>query len=553
MNAKEEQDFRNKLAALRQQQRRERHEERKAEAAQDSSHRRLSRAERGSVEEAFRAIKENKNPRTARAEDVLEVLAEAERGRPGADARETERSRAQSLAHKLWCRRGWLAELRPVELTCLSFVLVILLGSLLLSLPIATRSGQPAPYLTALYTATSATSVTGLVVEDTMLFWSTFGHVVIALLIQIGGISLLTIISAVSFGLHRRLALSTRVAIQNSTAADSFDSAYSLVGKILAVTGTMEGLAALLLTWRFSQYMPFLHALKKACFQAVSAFCNAGFDLMGDYSGPYSSLSAFQHDPVVLLVTALLLISGGLGFVLWTDPGLWRRGRRMSFHSRLVLSVSAFLLVLGTVFFFFVERHGEIGGMPFGERLLNSFFQSASLRTAGFNSVDQGALEESSKMLGGIWMIIGAGPASTGGGIKVTTLALLLAALRQDLVASSAEIHLLRHRISPTLIRRSSSIFMLALTIVCLLTLILKLSDPAGSSLIDCFYEASSAFGTVGLSATGSAHWSVLGKLALIVTMYIGRVGPVALALSFMTRHEEQKYTIYPEGKTFVG
>lgn len=456
----------------------------------------------------------------------------------------------------------WLKN-NPTRMVILSFVLVILSGAVLLTLPISSRSAQATPFITALFTSTSATCVTGLILVDTMLYWSFFGQFVILLLIQIGGLSLLTILSAFGLTLHRHFTLTTTRALADTTASDGLTDTFSLVKKVILITIAAEAAGAAILAWRFSLRMPFASALWKGIFHGVSAFCNAGFDLMGDYSGPFSSLTAFNDDPLVLPVTGLLIISGGLGFIVWNDLLHFpQKKHQLSFHSKLVLIMSAALLLSGALFFYFHEggtvlKNGiGLGNLPVWQRINASCFQSATLRTAGFNSIDQAALSDPSKLMSSLYMLIGAAPASTGGGIKVTTAALLLAGVCSDLKGKGEETVLLGHRLRQDLIRRSTGLFVMGLAITMGVAFLMSVSQANAESpinYIDLIYESTSAFGTVGLSSAGTPALGLNSHLLLIATMYVGRVGPASLALSFMTKKPLPARQVYPEGRTFVG
>lgn len=460
--------------------------------------------------------------------------------------------------------RHWFNS-NPTRMVTLSFLAVILTGTLLLCLPVSSAEGTPTAFLTALFTSTSATCVTGLILQDTATSWSGFGEFVIMNLIQIGGLSLLTILSAFGLGLHRRMNLGTTRALQDTTAGSGFQDTFSLVRRVILVTAVCELTGALLLFSRFVGHMTVRQALWKSLFHAVSSFCNAGFDLMGDITGPYSSLSSFNADPLILPTSALLLIGGGLGFVVWDDIVNLRRDHQLQFHSRLVLGLTAFLLGFGTLYFFFFEGptlitpdgSKTLGDLPFMQRLNAAFFQSATLRTAGYNSIDQGSLSDTGKIIGAILMLIGGGPASTAGGIKVTTLAVVLSGVLSDFKGLGEEAHLFRHRIKQDLIRRAFSVFMMGLGIVILISLALSLDPQIRANpdirYPDLVYEAASAFGTVGVSSMGTSNAGTLSRILLITTMYIGRVGPASLALSFIAKKPMPARRIYPEGRTFVG
>ncbi|MGI6077515.1 MAG: TrkH family potassium uptake protein [Fastidiosipilaceae bacterium] len=454
----------------------------------------------------------------------------------------------------------WLTA-SATRLITLSFALVILIGTGLLTLPVASADGHSVGLVRALFTATSATCVTGLVIGDTALTWTTFGHIVILLLIQIGGLGLITIMSFFMLAARRKMKLKTMLAMQESVGTDSFATAGGLVKRIILVTASCELIGGLILTWRYALLMPFGRALGTGLFQGVSAFCNAGFDLLGTFSGPYSSLVAFNSDPVVLFTTALLIIIGGLGFVVWDDIVNVFKTKRLHYHSRLVLTMTGLLLLVGTIFFALAEWNntgdGCLGSLPVWQRPIAAFFHSVTLRTAGFNSIDQTLLTHPSKIVGIFLMFTGAGPASTGGGVKVTTMAILFATISSYFHGREG-ISLVHYRYNRELVRRAlviTSVGMLILLTGGLLITFFEASRlHAGDfTTLDIFYEMTSGFATVGVTSLSTPTLTVPSWLVLIAGMYLGRVGPASFAIGVTFHQNSEKDIIYPEGKTFVG
>lgn len=455
----------------------------------------------------------------------------------------------------------WL-NAKPARVICASFLLVILTGALLLTLPIASESGKSLGFLKALFTATSATCVTGLIVIDTATGWTTFGEMVIIALIQIGGLGLVTISAFFYSLLRRKSSLRTMVLTAESTASFGFADVYKLVRKIVLITLSIEGIGAVLLAWRyFLQFGPV--GIYKGAWQSVSAFCNAGFDLLGDTKyGPYASLVGLNNDPTVILTTGLLLVFGGLGFVVWTDILALPWKRRLDYHSRVVLLATATLITVGTLFFYFAERYNTssqfaMGNLPVAERWLASWFQSVTPRTAGFNSIDQASMTDSSKLLSTILMFIGAAPGSTGGGIKVTTFTVIVATIISDIFGEE-DMLLLKHRIPRDVFTRALAIFGLGLTILLTGTMLMTFFEHAALSAgkfstLDLLFEEASAFGTVGLTAAGTPQLTHASWLVLIPSMYLGRVGPASFAIGLAMRKTRHTERIHPEGKTLVG
>lgn len=466
-----------------------------------------------------------------------------------------------------------LININPTRLIVSSFAAVILLGAVLLTLPIATVSGQSAGFLKALFTSTSCVCVTGLVVEDTATFWSAFGKWVIILLIQIGGLGIVTITSFFYSFLRRKATLKTLVIAQESTASFSFNDVMILVRKIILITLTTEAIGAVILSWRFIQRYGVFTGIAKGCFQAVSAYCNAGFDLHGDTIAPgmlaigatdgkYSSLIAWNNDPVVILTTGFLIIFGGLGFLVWNEILMNRKTRKLSFHAKVVLAMTGLLLAVGTVAFLATEWSNtrnpySLGSLPVWQRPVAAFFQAVTPRTAGFNSIDQASLHDTSKFITILLMFIGAAPGSTGGGIKVTTFAVFVATILSD-ITNHDEILLSRHRISRETFTRALAVLGLGLMIVLSATMVLgyievQALDAGKISFLDLFFEATSAFATVGLTSAGTPGLHPGSWMVLIPAMYLGRVGPAAFAISLAMRSAKKRDIVHPEGKILVG
>jgi len=452
---------------------------------------------------------------------------------------------------------------RPGRVIALSFLGVILIGTVLLVLPVASQNRQSIGLLQALFTATSATCVTGLVTVDTATYWSVFGKTVILLLIQIGGLGLVTITSFFYTFMRRKASLKAMVATQESTANFGFADVMHLVRKIVLITLVVELIGGFLLTLRFAQTLSWPRALGKGFFLAVSAFCNAGFDLTGDMpAGPFSSLTGMNSDPVILGVIGFLIIVGGLGFVVWTDLLQFFRKRKLNFHSKVVLSLTAILLTVGTIGFFLAEYQNtggqqSLGGLSGWQRPANAFFQSITARTAGFNSIDQASLTDSSKLMTAILMFIGAAPGSTAGGIKVTTFAVIVATIISD-IRQRENIILFRHRLLRETFTRAFAIMGLAMGIVIVVSLLLSAVERAGLeaghfSFLDLLFETISAFGTVGLSTVGTPQLSRISWSILIPVMYLGRIGPASFAISLAMKRTLQREPLHPEGRTLVG
>lgn len=441
--------------------------------------------------------------------------------------------------------------LNPTRLIAVGFALLILLGSFLLTLPWSSRSGETTGFLTCLFTATSATCVTGLVRVDTFLHWSGFGQLVILLLIQLGGLGFVTVISMISMVLGQRIGLGQRIMMASAMNMDQTAGVVRVVRHALIGTFSIEGIGALLLSIRFIPLFGFPKGIWFSIFHSISAFCNGGFDLMGEYSGEFSSMMAFQDEPLVLVVLMLLIIVGGLGFFVWEDWRTHRAWQGLSLYSRLVLSITGVLIFMGWVLILWMEwdNPATLGPMSAPEKIFNALFQSVTLRTAGFAALDQAGLTESTSALSMLLMLIGGSSGSTAGGIKTVTVGVLLLFLWSNLRGEGKVV--LKGRTIPAQ-------KLLDGTTLVLVVLVLFISGSMTLSLMDdlpfglAAYEVASALGTVGLSAGATTQLSVGGCLMIILFMFLGRVGILSFSIAFLTRRKESKLR-YPAADIMIG
>ncbi len=442
------------------------------------------------------------------------------------------------------------ARINPARILLVTFAAAISIGVMLLMLPAATVDRLGANFIDALFTATSATCVTGLIVRDTGSYFTEFGQLVILVLIQIGGLGIMTLSTLFALMLGRKLGFRQEEQMRDILDQSSTVSMYKLIVKIFSITFVFEFIGAILLFIRFKPSFGYAHALKSSLFHSISAFCNAGFSLYPD------SLSAFAGDWTVNLVIMTLIICGGLGFVVIDDimkvsklkssiAGKWVR---LTVHSRLVLIMTFILTVAGTMAVFFFEIDNTLLDFSTVDKLLVSLFQTVTLRTAGFNTIDIAALHEVTLFVGMLFMFIGASPASTGGGIKTTTFAVLLLSIR-CLLRSRDEVELFGRTIHHQTVYKSIAILMFSFTFLVISALFLLSTQAAG--LADILFEAISAIGTVGLSTGVTQILDVRGKLIIIVLMYVGRIGPLTVALAL---GEVRKVHIeYPQARVTVG
>lgn len=421
-------------------------------------------------------------------------------------------------------------KISTTRLIALSFLIVILTGSVLLCLPVSSQNGEWTNFIDALFTATSATCVTGLVVFDTYTHWSLFGQLVILVMIQIGGIGLMTIIIMVFIFLKRKISLHERLILMQSAGTVRISGMVKLVKRIVTGTLICEGAGALLLAVRFIPQMGFLQGVYYAVFHSVSAFCNAGFDLMGKYE-PFSSLTAYETDPLVSIVIMLLIIVGGIGFLVWDE--IIRYGyhfKKYSLHAKIVLSTTLFLIVVGTLGIFWLEYDGGLTGLSFGDKLLSSVFMSVTTRTAGFNTMDLSSLGEAGSLFSMVLMFIGGSPGSTAGGIKTSTLAVVFFAMI-SMSRGQKQVTLFKRTLGVDIVKQASVIIIIYLTGILTATVLICHLEPY--SLTDVLFETISAAATVGLSRGLTPSLGAVSHIILAFLMFAGRIGGLSMMLVF--------------------
>lgn len=437
---------------------------------------------------------------------------------------------------------GLRREPRPEEWLVFGFLGIILLGTLLLALPVATKDGHSIGLLDSLFTATSAVCVTGLVAVDTGTTFSLFGQAVLLVLIQVGGLGFMVFATRAMMMLGRRISIKNRLLIRESMNGTSLSNLGILTRHYLLLALGIEAVGAALLVIRFVPMYGLRRGLWFAVFHAVSAFCNAGFDLFGRFS----SLTGFATDPLVLITVAALIVLGGLGFSVILEVLRSRHGlKNLSLHARIVLTFTLALLLAGTAFYTLVER-GRLD-------VFNAFFQSVTMRTAGFNSVDLSAFTDSSKLFSSLLMMVGASPASTGGGMKTTTVA-VVALLIFSVVKGDDGVNAARRRISADTVRRALAVVALFLTMLTLGTISLSIIENGRFALADVLFECASAMGTVGVSAIGTPNLHPVSRVVLLPMMFLGRVGPLTLAVAIARRQGGIKPVArLPEEKIMIG
>lgn len=435
---------------------------------------------------------------------------------------------------------------KPELIISLSFLILILTGAILLALPIASKNGKSIGFINALFTSASASCVTGLVVVNTTSYWSVFGKFVIILLIQMGGLGTMLIISLVSLMLGRKIGLTERLLIKEGAGLDSYSGIVKLSKNIIIFSLVVEFLGASVLYIRLNQIYGSFTGLIYSLFHSISAFCNAGFDIFGN------SLVDFKGDLVINLSIAFLIIIGGLGYSVFYDVYKSRRFRKLALHSKVALTITAFLILFGTISFYLLEyKEPSMHGFTQKEKILSSFFMSVTSRTAGFNSLNIGLMKGSSVVLTILLMFIGASPASTGGGIKTTTFGVLVMSTF-SVLRGDEEVSIFKKRIPMEVILRSITIFFFASGIVLFVSMAITLIEGEKFFFLDILYETVSAFATVGITRGITPFISNFSKIILTFLMFIGRVGPTTVALGLLKR-KNKKLTKYAKGKIIVG
>lgn len=439
--------------------------------------------------------------------------------------------------------------LTQTQIIVMGYGFIILSGALLLMLPVSSRTGEVTPFIDTFFTATSASCVTGLIIADTFQHWSMFGQCIILILIQIGGLGFMTIGVFMAIILGRKIGLWTRGTLQESVNIMQVGGIVRLAKKIIVGTAFFEGLGALILACRFSREMSLGKAVYYGIFHSISAFCNAGFDLMGE-GGAYSSLTHYYNDWTVNLVIMSLIVIGGIGFFVWNDISVNKFAfKKYRLHTKLVLITTAILIFGGAALLFFFERNNTIAGMPLGDQILCSLFGSVTARTAGFNTIDTAALTDSSKMFTTILMFIGGSPGSTAGGIKTTTFVVLVIYMLANL-KKQVHCNVMGRRLEDTSIRKASAV--MCINLFAVITAVLIIVTVQDMPAVDVVFEVTSAIGTVGMSTGITRELETISKIVLIFLMYCGRVGSMTFALS-LRGHKIEAPVKDPVEKIMIG
>lgn len=436
-------------------------------------------------------------------------------------------------------KKPFSKQLNQIQSIALGFFVMIAVGSLLLMLPVSSLSGEMTPYLDCLFTSTSASCVTGLVVVDTYQHWSNFGQAIILVMLQVGGLGFMTVGVWFSVFLKKRVGIRERGLLQESLNLGEIGGMVRLVKKVVKGTILFEGTGAIILAVRFIPELGVTRGIWYGVFHSVSAFCNGGFDLMGRYAA-FDSLCRYADDIVVNVVIMTLIIVGGIGFLVWDDiseKGLRIRSYRL--HTKIVLFTTIVLLAVSSVLFYFLEKDGTMRGMSGTGKVLSSMFSAVTPRTAGFNTIDTGALSNGSKLLTMCLMFIGGSPGSTAGGIKTTTLFVILAYILASF-RSKNEIDAFKRRLSGEVVQKALLVF--GVNFVLTITVALLICTVQPELLMDqVLFEAFSAIGTAGMSMGVTRQLGSVARILIILLMYCGRVGSLTFAMSLLKTKKTAK------------
>lgn len=439
------------------------------------------------------------------------------------------------------------------------FLIAIFIGGCILTLPIASKSGEATPFVDALFTATTSICVTGLTTVVTAEHWSLFGQIVILALIQFGGFGVVTFTTTILLILRKRITLMDRLLIQDAYNLDTLKGLVKLTIKIMQGTLIVEGIGAIFFSFQFIPEFGIMKGIWYSIFHAISAFCNAGIDLIGP-----TSFVPYQTNPLISINTMLLIILGGIGYPVWWDLikksklalkeqfSIKKFVQKMELHTKIALTVTAFLILFGATFIFLNEYNNDLtlGKLNFGQKIMASFFQSVTFRTAGYFTIPQEGLKISSAFIGVILMFIGGSPSGTAGGIKTVTMAVLILAALSS-IKGKQDVEIYHRKIVDGYVKKALAVFLFSFTTLMVSTI--SLSVVENRDFIDILYETASALGTVGLTRNLTSSLSEVGKYIIIITMYLGRIGPISLALALKVSKDRGKGLHLPEEKILVG
>lgn len=436
-------------------------------------------------------------------------------------------------------------KLNPVQILAIGFLTIVVFGAILLSLPISSNSGESTNFIDSLFTSTSAVCVTGLVTLNTSTHWNYFGKTIIIILIQIGGLGFMSFTTLFAILLKKKITLRERLILQEAMNTFGLQGLVRLIRYILVFTVLVEFLGALLFSTQFIPEFGFLKGIYFSIWHSISAFCNAGFDLFGN------SLINYSSNVTVILTASALIIVGGLGFTVWSELYNYKGYKKLSLHSKVVILITAILVIGGAVLMFIFEFNNPntLQNMNIIDKLTNSLFASVTPRTAGFNSIPTDGMSMAGRFLTIILMFIGGSPGSTAGGIKTATIGIVILTII-SIIRGREDTEVFGKRLSKDAVYKAIAVFILGLTVVMGVTMILSITET--TSLEYILYEAASAIGTAGLTLGLTPNLSVIGKVIIMITMYLGRVGAMTVVLALANRKRKNTYR-FPEDKILIG
>lgn len=437
--------------------------------------------------------------------------------------------------------------LKPAKIFAIGFFSVILIGAILLMMPFSSKSGNFTSFIDALFTSTSAVCVTGLAVFTTSEYWSSIGKTIIIILIQFGGLGVMTVASMGAIAIGRRVSLKSRLAMKDSLNESGISGVVRLTKQIILLTFFIEALGAFFLSFTFVKEFGYVKGILYSIFHSISAFCNAGFDLIGS-----ASLAPYRLNLNVNLSITFLIIFGGIGFGVIVDMFTFKKKKKF-LHTKFVIAITLLLIISGFLLFFLIEFNNEktLGNYGLVDKVKIAYFQSVTTRTAGFSTIDQANLKDTSLIITNILMFIGGSPGSTAGGIKTTTIGVLIIATF-SIIRGSNDINLFKKRLTRDLVVKAVTVFFIALTVVFTSIILLTITDPH-IPLGKIVFESVSAFATVGLSTGITSSLSELGRIIISITMFFGRVGPLTIILAVATNSESTNLIKYAEGRINIG
>jgi trk system potassium uptake protein TrkH len=439
-------------------------------------------------------------------------------------------------------------KLSEVQVLALGFAILIFTGGAVLSLPISSSNGEATKFIDALFTATSATCVTGLITVDTGTHWNLFGQTVIIILIEIGGLGFMSFATFISVLIGRRITLKSRLLMQEAMNAFSIQGLVKMLKKVMLFTFVIQFIGAAILSTQLIPEFGIARGLYISVFSSISTFCNAGFDLFGNFS----SYTKYYDNSIILLTVSSLIAIGGLGFIVLLELYNYRKTKKLSLHAKVVLLITGILIAGGTLAMFILEytNPNTIANMSIKDKIVNSIVASISPRTAGINSVSTDGMTTAGKFLTVILMFIGGSPGSTAGGLKTSTFGIILCTAI-SVIRGKENAEIFGRTIPRGLQFKAITLLIIGMGLVMTVTMLLTITEP-DEAFLDVLYEATSAFGTVGLTTGVTQRLSEVGKMIIITLMYLGRVGPLTVVMALISRKKGSNYK-YPEGKILIG